>query len=169
MVLQAMQALRSVRQFKAEPLPDDVLRQILNAGRRAQSSKNSQPWQFVVIRERDTLKALSECGQFAGHLAGAAVGVALVSEVRNDFDLGQAAANMQLAAWELGVGSCIAAMWEPERAKEILGIPQDYRFTMALSFGYPADDWQPARMGGRRTLDELIHSERWGQRGSESS
>jgi nitroreductase len=160
-VTQTIQALRSVRQFKDEPLPDNVLRAILNAGRRAQSSKNSQPWQFVVVRDRETLKRLSECGQFAGHLAGAAVGVALVSATRNDFDLGQAAANMQLAAWELGVGSCIAAMWEPERAKEILGIPADHRFTMALSFGYPADDWQPARMGGRRNLDELIHWETW--------
>lgn len=161
MVLEAMQALRSVRAFKDEPLPDDTLRKILNAGRRAQSSKNSQPWQFVVIRDKKTLRQLSECGQFAGHLAGAAVGVALVSEARNDFDLGQASANMQLAAWELGVGSCIASMWEPDRAKDILGIPQTHRFTVALSLGYPADDWQPARMGGRRPLDDLLHWEKW--------
>lgn len=161
MVLEAMQSLRSVRQFKDEPLPDETLREILNAGRRAQSSKNSQPWQFVVIRDKETLKRLSECGQFAGHLAGAAVGIALVSEGRNDFDLGQASANMQLAAWSLGIGSCIASMWEPDRAKEILGIPADHRFTVVLSLGYPADDWQPARMGGRRKLDELVRWEKW--------
>jgi len=158
----AIRELRSVRSFKPEPLPDEVLQAILNAGRRAQSSKNSQPWQFVVVREPETLRALSECGQFAGHLAGAAAGVALVSPRKaDDFDLGQAAAYMALAAWEMGVGCCIAAMWEPDKAKAILGIPDNQHFWAALSFGYPADDWQPARMGGRKSLDDLVRWERW--------
>jgi nitroreductase len=75
--------------------------------------------------------------------------------------MGQAAANMQLAAWELGVGSCIAAMWEPDRAKALLGIPEERYFDMALSFGYPAADWQPARMGGRKPLADVARWERW--------
>jgi nitroreductase len=163
-VRDAIRTLRSVRQFKPDPLPDDVLRAILNAGKQAQSSKNSQPWQFVVVRERETLQALSECGQFAGHLAGAAAGVALIAPrdgFWDTFDLGQAAAYMALAAWELGVGCCIAAMWEPDKAGAILGIPDDRQLRVALSFGYPAEDWQPAKMGGRKPLDDVVRWERW--------
>ena len=163
-VRDAIRTLRSVRQFKPDPLPDDVLRAILDAGKQAQSSKNSQPWQFVVVRERATLRALSECGQFAGHLAGAAAGVALVApreDFWDTFDLGQAATSMALAAWDLGVGCFIAAMWDPDKARDVLGIPDDQHFRVALSFGYPADDWQPAKMGGRKPLDDIVRWERW--------
>ncbi|HKT40694.1 MAG TPA: nitroreductase family protein, partial [Ktedonobacterales bacterium] len=108
-VLDAIRLKRSVRRFAPNPLPDDAIRTILNAGRRAQSSKNTQPWQFVAITEKDTLSKLSQTGDFAGHLAGAALGVALVAPddaERHDwlmFDLGQAASYMQLAALELGI------------------------------------------------------------------
>lgn len=160
-VRDAVRRLRAVREFRDEPLPDDVLRAILEAGRRAQSSKNSQPWQFVVVRDRATLEALAACGTYAGHLAGAAAGVALVASTDWDYDLGLATAYMMLAAWELGVGSCIASLHEPDKAKTLLGVPAERRLTVALSFGYPAAGWQPASMGGRRPLDELVHWERW--------
>lgn len=160
-VREAIRGLRAVRQFRDEPLPDDALRAILEAGRRAQSAKNAQPWQFVVVRERATLRALSECGSYAGHLAGAAVGVALAASNEWEYDLGQASAYMMLTAWELGIGSCIATLHESDKAKAVLGVPPELRLTVALSFGYPAADWQPAKMGGRRPLDELVHWERW--------
>jgi len=103
-------------------------RAILNAGRRSQSSKNEQAWQFIAIRDKDILKALSECGSWAGHLAGAALGVAILTpdptaKFQTMFDAGQAAAFMQLAAWELGVGSVPASIYEAEKAREILGFP----------------------------------------------
>ena len=107
-VLEAIASKRAVRHFTDQPITDADLRAILNAGRRAQSSKNTQPWTFIAIRDRQTLQRLSECGAYAGHLAGAAVGVALLSAGPTGFDLGQAAAYLQLAAWELGIGSCIA-------------------------------------------------------------
>lgn len=160
-VTEAVRTLRSVRQFDGRPVSDEVLRAILDAGRRSQSSKNTQPWQFVVIRERDTLRQLGECGQFAGHLAGATFGVALVADTNAEFDLGQACAVMMLTAWEHGVGSCIASMWEPERAKAILGIPPEMHFRTALSFGYPAEGGVPAKMGGRRALDDVVRWEHW--------
>lgn len=162
-VTQAIKTMRAVREFAPEQLADDRVLAILNAGRRAQSSKNTQPWQFVAIRDRQTLQRLSECGNYAGHLAGAALGVALVTSESWDFDIGQAAAFMQLEAWSLGVGSCLAAMWEPERAKEILGIPEQMHFRIAISFGYPkdADIRRAPRQGGRRALDELVHWDRW--------
>jgi nitroreductase len=169
-VLDAIRLKRSVRQFAPDPLPDDSIRAILNAGRRAQSSKNTQPWQFVAVTEKDTLRELSQTGDFASHLAGAVLGVVLVAPddpERHDwlmFDLGQAASYMQLAAWELGIGSVIATIYHPDQAQAILGIPVGYRCDVALSFGYPADasvlTAQP-RQGGRNPLDEMTHREHW--------
>ncbi|MCA1553650.1 MAG: nitroreductase family protein, partial [Chloroflexi bacterium] len=159
---------RATRQFREEPIPDDVVRAILDSGRRAQSSKNTQPWQFVVVRERETLRQLADSGPFAKHLANAALGVALVSPNPSErwsipFDLGQCAAYMQLAAWELGVGSVIGAIYDEQKAKAILGIPAEQHFVVALSFGYPAEDVQrtPLRRGGRKPLDEITHWEHW--------
>ena len=94
-VSDAIRLKRAVRKFKDEPLPEEVMAAILNAGRRAQSSKNTQPWHFIAITDKAILKDLSECGEWAGHLAGAALGVALLSENPEEkfqrmFDLGQA-------------------------------------------------------------------------------
>jgi nitroreductase len=162
LVADAIRTKRAVRQFTDQPVSDEIIRAILNAGRRSQSSRNEQPWTFIVIRDRETLRQLGACGQYAGHLAGAAFAVALVSSSGNRFDLGQAAAYMQLAAWELGVGSCIASMWEPERAKAILGVPAAYTFDTALSFGYAATTPAPVnKPGGRRELAEVVRWERW--------
>jgi len=162
-VAEAIRTKRAVRRFTDQPVPEEAIRAILNAGRRSQSSKNTQPWQFVAIRDRNTLKQLSECGDYARHLAGAAFAVAIISPEPTGFDQGQAAAYMQLAAWELGIGSCIASIYEPERAKAILGVPNELHFDIALSFGYPDPAQQPAapRLGGRKPLDEMVHWEGW--------
>jgi nitroreductase len=162
-VLEAIASKRAVRHFTDQPITDEDLRAILNAGRRAQSSKNTQPWTFIAMRDRETLQRLSECGAYAGHLAGAAVGVALLSAGPTGFDLGQAAAYVQLAAWELGIGSCIASIYEPERARAILGVPQAYSFDIALSLGYPDLAARPAAPAGqgRRPFDEVVRFERW--------
>src|SRR5512144_1853655 len=120
-VSDAIRLKRAVRKFQDKPLPEDVVLAILNAGRRSQSSKNEQPWQFIAIRDRHILKALSECGQWAGHLAGAALGVAILTpdptaKFQTMFDAGQAAAFMQLEAWDLGIGSCPASIYESDKA-----------------------------------------------------
>lgn len=159
MVLDLIRTKRAVREFTSQPVPEDIIQEILEAGRLAQSSKNDQPWHFVLIRQLETLRQLSQCGKYAGHLAGANFAVALVIEPGYDFDLGQAAAYMQLAAWERGVASCIASMWEPERAKAILGIPADKQFDTAISFGYPAK--RPAKIKDRRPLEEVVRVEKW--------
>lgn len=168
-VAEAIRLKRAVREFAPTPLPEDVVARILAAGRRAQSSKNTQPWHFIAIRQRQTLEALSRLGTYAGHLAGAALGIAILTldpaqRWSIAFDAGQAAACMQLAAWELGVGSCIASIYEPEAAGELLQVPPDLHFEVALSFGYPADAavlTAPPRAGGRRPLDETVRLEHW--------
>jgi nitroreductase len=168
-VSDAIRLKRAVRKFQDKPLPEDVIRAILNAGRRSQSSKNEQGWQFIAIRDKAILEALSQTGTYAGHLAGAAVGVAILTpnperKFQDLFDAGQSAAYMQLLAWELGVGSCIASIYEPEKAREILGFPPEWHLRIALSFGYPLDEEKltaDPKKGGRRSLAEIVHWERW--------
>ena len=165
----AIRTKRAIRKFQDKPLPDDVIHAILNAGRRAQSSKNEQPWQFIAIRDKSILTALSECGSWAGHLAGAALGVAILTpdpaaKFQTMFDAGQAAAFMQLAAWELGVGSVPASIYEAGQAREILGFPPEWHLRIALSFGYPAEEEKlsaPPKKGGRRSLEEVVHWDTW--------
>jgi len=168
-VSEAIRTKRAIRKFQDKPLPDDVVKAILNAGRRSQSSKNEQEWQFIAIRDKAILKALSETGTYAGHLAGAALGVAILTpdpegKFQIMFDAGQAAAFMQLAAWELGVGSVPASIYEPEKARAILGFPPEWHLRLALSFGYPLDEEKltaPPKKGGRRSLDEVVHWDKW--------
>jgi nitroreductase len=158
---EAIRTKRAVRRFSGRAVPEDVRTAILDAGRRSQSSKNDQPWTFILVAERDTLTALSTTGQYAGHLAGADFAIVLVSRPGYAFDLGQAAAYMQLAAWEHGVGSCIASFWEPDRAKAVLGVPAELSCDLAISFGYPAEPPRPSRAGGRRSLADIVRYERW--------
>jgi nitroreductase len=168
-VSDAIRTKRAIRKFQDKPLPDDVIRAILNAGRRSQSSKNEQAWQFIAIRDKSILRALSQCGTWAGHLAGAALGVAILTpdpegKFQIMFDAGQAAAFMQLAAWELGVGSVPASIYEAERARGILGFPPEWHLRIALSFGYPLDEEKLSaapKRGGRRSLEEIVHWEKW--------
>lgn len=168
-VSEAIRTKRAVRKFQDQPLPEDVIHSILNAGRRSQSSKNEQAWQFIAIRDQSILKALSECGQWAGHLAGAALGVAILTpdpdgKFQVMFDAGQAAAFMQLAAWEMGVGSVPASIYEHEKAREILGFPSEWHLRIALSFGYPLDEEKLSaapKKGGRRPLQDIVHWDHW--------
>jgi nitroreductase len=168
-VAQAIRTKRAVRAFRPDPLPETGVAAILNAGRRSQSAKNRQPWHFVAIRDRSTLERLSGMGEWAGHLAGAALGVAIVlpdPAVRWSvfFDAGQAAAYMQLAAWNLGIGSCIATLHQSDAARQLLELPAEYQVHVALSFGYPEDPAllvDPPRPGGRRPLQDVVHFDRW--------
>jgi nitroreductase len=171
-VWSAIRTKRMVRRFADRPLEADRLAQIVDAGRHAASSKNQQRWDFVVVEDRDRLRALSEVGPFAGHVAGAAAGIALVipdptgpgASLSLVWDLGLAAENMMLAAWELGIGSCPATVYEQATAREVLSYPADRWCGYVLSFGYPADPedlTRPPKAGGRRSLDEVMHRERW--------
>lgn len=168
-VSEAIRAKRAVREFRPEPLPDDVIHAILNAGRRAQSAKNTQPWRFIAVTDRELLQKLSKLGQWAGHLAGAALGVCILTPDPDSrysvmFDAGQAAAYMQLAAWELGVGSAPATIFEFEQARRILCFPPDWHLRVAFSFGYPADPsmlTRPPKPGGRARLEDLVHWNTW--------
>jgi nitroreductase len=168
---QAINSTRAVRKFEDRPLEPAHLERILNAGRRSGSAKNQQLWDFIVCTDRAHLLELSVVGPYAGHLAGAAAAIALVSPdpkateepYATMWDLGRAAQNMTLAAWELGIGSVPATVYDQAQAKLLLGLPDDRWCEFMLSFGYPLNPealtW-PLRKG-RKTFEEIVHRERW--------
>lgn len=169
-VEQAIRTYRVVREFSAQPLSEDQLLGLLNAGRRTASSKNVQRWQFIAVRDRARLRELADVGPFAGHLAGAAAGIALLTPTPTEqalsltWDLGRAAQNMTLLAWSWGIGSAPATVYEQELCRQLLGYPADWHCEYILSFGFPADPEdlsRPLRAGGRRPLEELVHQEHW--------
>lgn len=140
---QFLRTLRSVRRYAPTPVPEDVIAYILEDGRWTGSAKNTQPWEVVVVRDREMLVALSKLGQFADHLAGSAFALALVMESRgNRFDAGRLAERLMLGAWAHHVGSCIGSIFpdaNEARAKELLGVPANRDLHTTIAFGYPAD------------------------------
>ncbi|MDR7481069.1 MAG: nitroreductase family protein [Armatimonadota bacterium] len=165
---------RDVRAYLDRPLEEAVLRRVLDAGRRAGSARNRQPWQFVVVTDRDLLRRLSRCGRFAGHLAraGAAVVIAL-DDARALFDAGRCAQNMMLAAWSLGVASCPATLHHEASARTVLAIPARFALAPVIALGYPHPRGRGrverlvlalATGGGRKPLGTLVHWNRFGAR-----
>ena len=171
--LDTVRVKRAVRAFADRPLAPEDLERILAAGRRAHSSKNQQRWGFVVVQDREHLREVATVGPYAGHIAGAAAAIALVtpdpattdSPLSIMWDLGGAAAQMMLVAWELGIGSCPATVYNHDLIRRLLGYPEGMHCEFILSFGYPADPailTRPNKPGGRRPLVEIVHRERWG-------
>jgi nitroreductase len=168
-VSEAIRTKRAIRKFQEKPLSEEIVKIILNAGRRSQSSKNTQAWQFIAITDKKILSELSKCGEWAGHIAGAALCVAILTpdpegKFQIMFDAGQAATFMQLAAWELGVGSVPASLYEFEKTREILKFPAEWHLRIALSFGYPLEAGKisaPPKKSGRVPLDEIVHWDQW--------
>jgi nitroreductase len=169
-----IKSLRSVRQFSEREVADDVLLDILDAGRWTGSAKNAQPWDLIVVNSRENLAALAKCGRYAGHLAGATLAIALVmrgDDVATLMDEGRLMQNLMLSAWAHGVGSCIASIYpadNQQRARELLGIPRDRHLRTMLSIGYPAGP-QALRLPenapiprGRRPMAEVVSWERFG-------
>lgn len=169
-VWDALRARRNVRAFDKRPLPDLVVDRILEAGRRAPSAKNAQPWDFVVVTDRDQLVRLASVWIGAGHVARSAATIALVLRTPEDdrhrlldrFDLGQAVMAMMLAATDMGVGSSHASVGDQAACRQILGSPADRDVAHLLALGYPAD--RPLAVitrPDRRPFDEVVHRGRW--------
>jgi len=169
-----IKSLRSVRLFSEREIADDVLLDIVDAGRWTGSAKNTQPWDLIVVKNRENLAALAKCGRYAGHLATAPLAIALVmhgDDVATLMDEGRLMQNLMLAAWAHGIGSCIASIYPQDnerRARELLGIPKDRYLRTMLSIGYPAGP-QALRLPanapiprGRRPMAEVVSWERFG-------
>ena len=162
----AITSRRNVRSFADRPIPEADLDRILEAGRRAPSSQNWQPWDFVVVTDRQQLRELSKVWRGGGHVADSAATVALI--VRNDdrqranYDLGQATMAMMITAADRGIGSGHSGMGDQDMARRILGFPEDRQAAYLIDFGYPADrPLKPIRKPDRRPFDEVVHRGRW--------
>jgi nitroreductase len=165
-----IRARRNVRQYTDQPIARENLERILEAGRRAPSSGNWQPWNFVVVTDREQLVELAKVWQGARHIAQSAATIALVGQEPEDqrhrdwlmYDFGQATANMMLAAADLGIGSGHSAVADQEQARQVLGFPDGYLAVYLIGLGYPADrPLRPLTRPNRRPFDEVVHWNRW--------
>lgn len=178
-VIAFLRSLRSVRRYASIEVSDEVIHDILEVGRWTGSAKNTQPWELLLVRDREVLRGLSGMGQFAGHLDGAAFAILLIMNApTNSFDAGRLAQNLMLGGWAFGVGSCIGSLApeaEETRAKELLGVPSDRSMRTAIAFGYPANSdalkvsatpeiQRVLPSVGRRPLGEIVHVERYQER-----
>ncbi|MGQ9571903.1 MAG: nitroreductase family protein [Dehalococcoidia bacterium] len=152
---------RDTRAYQDKPIPEESLRRILQAGRMAGSAKNLQPCRFVVVQDTAKKKELATCGQFAQHIVSAPVVVAIVlPEDGRQFDAGRCAQNMMLAAWAEGITSCPVTMHDGPCALRVLVVPEGYRVSIVIAFGYPPPSGLETRGAPRIPLEELVH---WGQ------
>jgi len=158
---------RDRREFDARPVAAETVRRILQAGRMAGSSRNSQPLRFVVLqKERAKVEALALCtfgGASAPMTRAPLVVAALAQEGGGDFDVGRAVQNMLIAAWAEGVLSVPQGIRDAEAARRAVGAPEDMRVAMAAAFGYadpsPTQSGRPSQP--RLPFDEVMHWEGW--------
>jgi nitroreductase len=165
---EAIQSRRNVRSFTDRPIPAEDLDRILEAGRRSPSSQNWQPWDFILVTDREQLRELAGVWRGAAHVAGSAATIVVVGPAadnefhRAQFDLGQATMAITLAAADLGIGSCHAGVTDLQLARDLLGLPADRDWLFLVSLGYPADrPLTPVKNPKRRPLSEVVHRGRW--------
>jgi nitroreductase len=166
----AIRARRNVRTYTQDPVPDADLDRIAEAGWRAPSASNRQHWNFIIVTDREQLQALSTVWQGARHIAGAAAAIALIlpqpederSKVVDQYDLGQATYAIMLAAADLGAGTGHSSVGEQEKAREILGVPDDHAVAYLIGVGYPDDrPLKPIVKPNRLPFDEVVRRGHW--------
>jgi len=162
---EAIRTLLAVRSYKDTPVPDDVVRRIVEAGRLTGSGMNRQPWHFIVIRERETLRRLGALASSGSYVAQAPLAIVVATD-RSRFavsDASRAIQSMLLAGWADGVGSNWVGFGGLESARALLDIPASLDVLAILPFGYPA------RAVGRghkqrKALGDVAHREKYGRR-----
>jgi nitroreductase len=166
----AITSRRNVRVFEDRALPEEHLERVLEAGRRAPSSRNWQPWDFVVVSDREQLRELAKVWRGAAHVAHSAATIAIVlprtedagERDRAQYDAGQATMAMLIAAADLGIGSGHSAVGDQDQARRVLGFPEDRLAAYLIDLGYPADrPLKPIRNPDRRPFADVVHRGRW--------
>ena len=157
---------RETRRYEERPIPPDVERAILDAGRLAGSAQNKQPWRFLVVESPAVRERLAETVFAPGNVRGAQLIVAVVVSGKGptSFDAGRAAQNMLLAAWDQGVGGSPNGMPDRGAAGGVLGLREGESPAIVLTFGYPARKRDPSKRSAeewsaranRRPLEELV-------------
>ncbi|HEX7737192.1 MAG TPA: nitroreductase family protein [Ktedonobacteraceae bacterium] len=155
----------AVRQFRAQPIPEPIVKQIVEAGHLTASASNQQPWHFIVVQNKETLRQLGTLATTGPYIAQAPL--ALVVGIEKNSRLGESDASraiqdMVLTAWAHGIGSNWVGYRNLEHVKPVLGIPEEIDVLAIVPFGYPVQ-----RLGKgnkkRKPLGEVAHRDKWGQ------
>ena len=166
----AIRSRRNVRTYQDAAVPTATLDRIAEAGWRAPSAGNRQHWEFVIVTDRDQLRALSTVWQGARHIADAAAAIALVIPGTDDdrtrlvdyYDLGQATYAIMVAAADLGIGTGHSSVGDQVKARGILGVPADHDVAFLIGIGYPADrPLKPILKLNRLPFDEVVRRDHW--------
>lgn len=175
-VTQAMNKVRQARQYKPDPVSDDVINQLLEIARWTGSSRNTQPWHFIAITDKGILKQLSELRTPINWLAEAPLGIAIVldgkAEVSEAYDEGRVTERLMIGAHVLGLGGGVAWYGDDAlqaKAKEILNIPAEMTARSVVAIGYPKSIKDPRpnpSEPGRHPLSEIASFNRMGQQKS---
>ncbi len=170
-VLEAIRNRSVVRQFKPDVIPNDVLLKILDAARWAPSPFNTQPWEFIIIKDKDTLKSISKYARYSGYLEAAPMAIAVVVPPVNEkfswverigetrYAAAMSVQNMMLAAWALGIGTCWVSM-ERDKVGEILKVPKTHFVLTIIPMGYPETPPKKHDESSRKKLDDMIFYEK---------
>ena len=163
-VFEAVRTILAVRRYQDRPVPETVLRRIVEAGRLTASAKNMQPWHFIVVQDRETLRRLGGLARTGPYVAQAPLAI-VVAVDRTSFavsDASRAIHSMLLTAWAEGVGSNWVGFGGLKDVYALLHIPAELDVLAILPFGYPVQALGRGRKK-RKALAEVSHSERFGQ------
>ena len=166
-VLEAIKTRRSIRKFRKAPVPEELVEKVLEAGRWAPSSKNRQPWKFIVLKSSDVRKKLSELLPYGWFLADAPLGIAVIVDPKESSrpveDGAIASENILLAAHGLGLGACwIGSYGIPleDKARALLGMPEGHRLLSVIALGYPDEKPEPT---SRKSLAGIVFNDKYGK------
>ena len=180
-LLNAIKTRRSIRKFTDDPVPDDLIHELLEAARLAQSWANTQVWEFIVVRDRSLIQAVT--GTYSetnpARKCSAAAQVLIVACAKLDvsgckggvkqtrfnewflFDLGIAVQNLCLRAHDLGLGTVVVGLMDHDRCAAILGVPQGYTIAAVIPAGVPVEKDKPATP--RKELSAFVHADKFGK------
>ena len=163
-VFEAVQTVLAMRNYKETPVPPELVRRIVEAGRLTGSAMNGQPWHFIVVDDKDTLKQLGNIARTGPYIAQAplAIVVAVQKTKFSAADAARAIQSMILTAWSEGVGSNWVGFMGLDDAKPLLGIPNDLDVLAVIPFGYPPQTVGKGKKN-RRPLSDIAHHGRFGQ------
>ncbi|MEM2929107.1 MAG: nitroreductase family protein [Nitrososphaerota archaeon] len=160
-VLEAIYSRRSIRSFKKKQVEEEKIIKILEAAIWAPSSHNSQPWEFIIIKNQETLKKIANETKWGNFIADAPLAIAIITDPEksrwHEIDGALATQNIQLTAWALGLGTCWIGTMNREKVKQILNIPKEKNLLTVLPIGYPASIGK----SNRKPLKDFIHYEKY--------
>lgn len=172
-VSEAIRKRCSVRQYRNEIIPDDTIIKILDAARWAPSPFNTQPWEFIIIKDKKMLSAISKFARYSGYLSDAPMAIAVIVPPVNHkfswiqsigetrFAAAMAVQNMMLSAWDMGIGTCWVSI-ERDRVAELLNVPETHFVLTVMPLGYPETIPPEHEDKLRKKIEDSISYEKYG-------